>query len=132
MNLIKEFEAKKRVYLKNKRQYSKKSNKEREQKIKAFLKFCENIGIERIKDINQNHYRQFVENFFIGKSVETKRKYLYILREFFERAHLSISVNITANISRTKQRKFEKLIEILSINKENISEEQKNKIFEIL
>ena len=132
MSLIKEFESKKRLYIRNKRQYSKKSNKEREQKIKAFLKFCENLGVEKIKDINQSHYRQFVEQILNEKSIETKRKYLYALKEFFERAHLYIKISITTNILRTKEKKLKKILEILSINDENVSQEQKNQIFEIL
>ncbi len=130
--LIDEFERKQRIYIANKRQYSKKSNLERIQKIRKFLLFCEKLGVERIKDINQSHYRQFVSEFLNTKSTETKRKYLYALREFFERAHLPIIVNPSSNINRTKEKKFSKLLKILNLTEDDITQEQKNKILELL
>ena len=130
--LIDEFERKQRIYVANKRQYSKKSNLERIQKIRKFLLFCENLRVERIKDINQSHYRRFVSEVLSAKSTETKRKYLYALREFFERAHLPIIVNPSSNINRTKEKKFSKLLKILNLTEDDITQEQKNKILELL
>lgn len=130
--LIDEFERKQRIYIANKRQYSKKSNLERAQKIRKFLLFCENLGVKKIRDINQSHYRQFVSEFLNTKSTETKRKYLYALREFFERAHLPIIVNPSSNINRTKEKKFSKLLKILNLTEDDITQEQKNKILELL
>jgi len=130
--LIDEFERKKRIYVANKRQYSEKSNKERVQKVMKFLSFCEDLGVKRIKDINQSHYRQFVSEFLNKKSSETKRKYLYALREFFERAHLPIIVNPTANINRTKEKKLLKLLKILNLSEDDITQEQKDKILDLL
>ncbi len=130
--LIDEFEKKKRIYIRNKRQYSRKSNIERIQKIKKFLKFCEKLGVERIRDINQSHYRQFVSEILNTKSTETKRKYLYALKEFFERAHLPITVNPSANINRTKERKFSKLLKILDLDENSVTQEQKEEILKLL
>ena len=130
--LIDEFERKRRIYVANRRQYSKKSNLERIQKIRKFLLFCENLRVERIKDINQSHYRQFVSEFLNTKSTETKRKYLYALREFFERAHLPIIVNPCSNINRTKEKKLSKLLKILNLTEDDITQEQKDKILELL
>jgi len=128
--LIDEFEKKRRIYIANKRQYSDKSNREREQKIKKFLSFCEDLGVKKIKDINQSHYRQFVPEILNTKSTETKRKYLYCLREFFQRAHLPININITQNIAKTKERKLNKILQILDINE--ITQEQKEEILKII
>jgi len=128
-DLIKEFEKKRRILLKNKRQYSTNSEKDRIWRIKKFLSFCESQGVERIKDINQSHYRQFVSDFLSSKSTETKRKYLYVLREFFQRAHLPIQVNVISNINRTKERKLNKILQILDIE---ITQEQKEEIFKII
>ena len=130
--LIDEFERKQKIYIANKRQYSKKSNLERVQKIRKFLEFCEKLRVERIKNINQSHYRQFVSDVLNTKSTETKRKYLYALREFFERAHLPITVNPPANINRTKEKKLSKLLKILNLNEDDITQEQKDRILELL
>ena len=130
--LINEFEKKRRIYVANKRQYSKKSNLERIQKIRKFLLFCEKLGVERIKDINQSHYRQFISEVLNTKSTETKRKYLYSLREFFERTHLLIIVNPTSNVNRTKEKKLLKLLKILDISEDNITQKQKEEILKLL
>ena len=130
--LIDEFEKKRKIYVANKRQYSKKSNLERIQKIRKFLEFCENLGVIRVKDINQSHYRQFVSEILNTKSTETKRKYLYALKEFFARAHLPITVNPSANINRTKEKKLLKLLKILDISEDNITQEQKEEILKLL
>lgn len=130
--LIDEFEKKRRIYVENRRQYSKKSNLERVQKIRKFLEFCEKLRVERIKNINQSHYRQFVSDVLNTKSTETKRKYLYALKEFFERAHLPITVNPPANINRTKEKKLLKLLKILDISEDNITQEQKEEILKLL
>ena len=130
--LVDEFEKRRKIYVANKRQYSKKSNLERAQKIKKFLKFCEKLGVERVKDINQSHYRQFVSEILNTKSTETKRKYLYALREFFERAHLPIIVNPSSNVNRTKEKKLLKLLKILNLSENDITQEQKDRILELL
>jgi len=130
--LISEFERKQKILVRNRRQYSEKSNKERVQKVMKFLSFCEDLDVKRIKDINQFHYRQFVSEFLNKKSSETKRKYLYALREFFERAHLPIIVNPTANMNRTKEKKLLKLLKILDLSENDITQEQKDKILDLL
>ena len=130
--LIDEFERKQRIYITNKRQYSRKSNIERAQKIRKFLEFCENLDVKKVKDINQSHYRQFVSEILNTKSTETKRKYLYALREFFERAHLPIIVNPSSNVNRTKEKKLLKLLKILDISEDNITQEQKEEILKLL
>ena len=130
--LIDEFEKKRKIYVANKRQYSKKSNLERVQKIRKFLEFCENLGVKKVRDINQSHYRRFISDVLNTKSTETKRKYLYALKEFFERAHLPITVNPPANINRTKEKKLSKLLKILNLNEDNITQEQKDRILELL
>lgn len=127
--LISEFEKKRRVYLIKKRQFSKKSEYERELRIKKFLRYCESKGIKRIKDITDKEYRAFVGDILSGKSVETKRKYLLALKEFFTRAHLPVRVNVQGSVNRTKEKKLNKILEILDIE---ITEEQKEKILNLL
>jgi len=130
--LIKEFEQYKRLYLRYKHQYSKDSNRRREQKIKAFLKFCAKHGVRRVKDIKEEHYRLFVSEVLNAKSVETKRKYLLALREFFQRAHLPIMVNVQKNISRTKEKKLLKLLQVLDIKLEDLPYEKIQELIKIL
>jgi site-specific recombinase XerD len=130
--LIKEFEQYKRLYLRYKHQYSKDSNRKREQKIKAFLEFCAKHGVRRVKDIREEHYRLFVSEVLNNKATETKRKYLLALREFFQRAHLPIRVNIQRNISRTKERKLCKLLEILGIKLEDLEYEKIQELLKLL
>ena len=130
MTLIKEFEEKKRQYLRKKRQFSEKSNDERQQKILNFLQFCENQKIVEIRNITQREFDLFVERVLNKRSTETKRKYLYALKEFFERTNLPIIVNTSKNIRRTKERKLKKIIEILNLN--TITDEQKEQILKLL
>jgi site-specific recombinase XerD len=130
--LIQEFERYKRLYLRYKHQYSKESNKRREQKVKAFLAFCAKKGIKRIKDIREEHYRQFVAEVLNTKAVETKRKYLLALREFFERAHLPIKVSVQKNIQRTKEKKLRKLLSILGIDIQSLEYEKIQELLKIL
>ncbi len=130
MTLIKEFEEKKRQYLRKKRQFSNKSNDERQQKILNFLQFCENQKIVEIRNITQREFDLFVERVLNKRSTETKRKYLYALKEFFERANLPIIVNTSKNIRRTKEKKLKKIIEILNLN--TITDEQKEQILKLL
>ena len=130
--LIQEFERYKRLYLRYKHQYSKNSNQRREQKVRAFLKFCAKHGVRRIKDIKEDHYRLFVAEILNNKATETKRKYLLALREFFQRAHLPIKVNITKNISRTKEKKLLKLLEILEVKLEDLQPEKIQKLLKLL
>ena len=130
--LIEEFDQYKRLYLRYKHQYSKDSNRRREQKIKAFLKFCAKHGVRRVKDIKEEHYRLFVSEVLNAKSVETKRKYLLALREFFQRAHLPIMVNVQKNISRTKEKKLLKLLQVLDIKLEDLPYEKIQELIKIL
>ena len=130
--LIQEFERYKRLYLRYKHQYSKDSNRRREQKIKAFLAFCARRGVKRIRDIREEHYRQFVAEVLNAKATETKRKYLLALREFFKRAHLPIRINVQRNVQRTKERKLQKLLEILGIDIKSLEYEKIQEILKIL
>jgi site-specific recombinase XerD len=130
--LIQEFERYKRLYLRYKHQYSKDSNRRREQKIKAFLKFCAKHGVSQIKDIKEEHYRLFVAEVLNNKATETKRKYLLALREFFQRAHLPIRVNITKNIARTKERKLQKVLQLLGLKLEDLEYEKVQELLRIL
>jgi site-specific recombinase XerD len=132
MELIKEFEQYKRLYLRYKHQFSKDSNKRREQRVRVFLIFCAQKGVKRIKDIKEEHYRLFVSEVLNTKAPETKRKYLLALKEFFERAHLPIKVNVSKNIQRTKEKKLLKILEILGIKLEDLEYEKVQKLLELL
>jgi site-specific recombinase XerD len=132
MELIKEFERYKRLYLRYKHQYSKDSNKRREQRVRAFLIFCAQKGVRRIKDIKEEHYRLFVSEVLNTKAPETKRKYLLALKEFFERAHLPIKVNVSENIQRTKEKKLSKILGILGIKLEDLEYEKVQELLRAL
>jgi len=132
MELIKEFEQYKRLYLRYKHQFSKDSNKRREQRVRVFLIFCAQKGVKRIKDIKEEHYRLFVSEVLNTKAPETKRKYLLALKEFFERAHLPIKVNVSKNIQKTKEKKLLRILEILGIKLEDLEYEKVQKLLELL
>jgi len=119
-----------KVYLRKKTNVTKKSENERKSHVLKFLKYCETLGVKKIHDITNDHYRSFVSIHLNSKSTSTKRKYLLALREFFQRAHLKIPVNVTSSIARTKQKKLLKIIDILQID--NISEQKKNEILKLL
>jgi len=121
-----------RLYLRKKHQYSKDSENRRKQKVLTFLRFCESLGVKRIKDIKEEHYRQFVAQVLNSKATETKRKYLMALKEFFERAHLPIMVNPSKNIQRTKEKKLKKLLEILGIDIQSLPYEKIQEVLKIL
>jgi site-specific recombinase XerD len=121
-----------RLYLRKKHQFSKDSENRRKQKVLTFLRFCENLGVKRIKDIKEEHYRQFVAQFLNSKATETKRKYLMALKEFFERAHLEIKVNPSKNVQRTKEKKLKKLLDILGINIQDLEYEKIQELLKIL
>ena len=127
--LVSEYNKNLRVYLRKKSDTSKKSENQRKNKITIFLKHCEKQNVESIKNINETHYRSFVSEYLSNKSTETKRKYLLSLREFFTRAHLNIVINTKNNISRTKEKKLTKLLNILNVN---ATEQQKNEILKLL
>jgi site-specific recombinase XerD len=131
-DILREFEQYKRLYLRYKHQYSKDSNKRREQRVRAFLKFCASQGIKKIRDIQEEHYRRFVSEVLNNKSTETKRKYLLALKEFFERAHLPIKVNVQRNIQRTKEKKLLKLLQVLDIKLEDLEHEKIQKLLKLL
>jgi len=118
-----------KVYLRKKTNVTKKSENERKSHVLKFLRYCETQGVKKIHDITNDQYRSFVSMYLNAKSTSTKRKYLLALREFFQRAHLEIPVNVTSNIARTKQKK---LLEILDILQIDISEQQKNEILKLL
>jgi site-specific recombinase XerD len=117
-------------FLRKKYQYSKKSHRERLQKLLKFARFCENQGVENIRDIKPEHYAKFVKEVLNQKSTETKRKYLLVLREFFRRAQLPIKVNVSRNIKETKEKKMRKLLEILKDCK--LTEKQMKEIMKLL
>jgi site-specific recombinase XerD len=132
IQLLEEFERYKRLYLRYKHQFSKDSNKRREQRIKAFLKFCAQKGVKRIKDIKEEHYRLFVSEVLNTKAPETKRKYLLALGEFFKRAHLPIKINPSKNIKRTKEKKLLKVLQVLDIKLEDLPYEKIQELLKIL
>jgi site-specific recombinase XerD len=112
-------------FLRKKHQYSKKSHKERLQKLLKFIRFCEQKGVKELREIKPEHYSAFVKEFLSQKSTETRRKYLLVLREFFRRAQLPIRVNVSRNIRETKEKKMRKLLEILkdcTLNEKQIRE----------
>ena len=121
-----------RLYLRKKHQYSKDSENRRKKKVIAFLRFCERAGVKRIKDIKEEHYRQFVAQVLSTKATETKRKYLLALREFFTRAHLPIKVSVQRNIQRTKEKKLKKLLDVLGIDIQSLPYEKIQEILKIL
>jgi site-specific recombinase XerD len=130
--LLKEFEQYKRLYIRYKHQYSKESNRRRENRIKSFLQFCEGLGVKRIRDLKEEHYRLFVSQILNQKATETKRKYLLALKEFFQRAHLPIKVNVGKNISRTKEKKLLKLLQVLDIKLEDLPHEKVQELIKLL
>ena len=128
--LVSEYNKNLRVYLRKKSDTSKKSENQRKNKVITFLKHCEKQNVESIKNINETHYRSFVSEYLNNKSTETKRKYLLALNEFFARAHLNIVINTKNNISRTKEKKLTKILDILNIN--DINQQQKEAILKLL
>jgi hypothetical protein len=67
-----------------------------------------------------------------NKATETKRKYLLALKEFFERAHLPIKVNVSKNVSRTKERKLQKVLQLLGLKLEDLEYEKVPELLKIL
>ncbi len=132
MSLVKEFLDNKRRYLQHKHQFSAKSEKDRQAKIAKFLKFCESQGINKIKNITQREFDMFVEQELSNKSTETKRKYLLAVLGFSKRGHLQVAINIPKNISRTKKNKLLKLVKILGLDINKISDEQQAQILRLL
>jgi site-specific recombinase XerD len=130
MTLTQEYNKNLRIYLRKKSNVSRESENDRKSKVVNFLKFCELQNIKQIKDINEALYRSFVSQHLNNKSIETKRKYLLALNEFFTRAHLNIVVNTKNNISRTKEKKLSKILNILNIN--DINQQQKEAILKLL
>jgi site-specific recombinase XerD len=127
--LVDEYNKNLRIYLRKKSDASKKSENQRKNKVLAFLRYCEEKRIERIENISESNYRSFVSEYLNDKSTETKRKYLLALNEFFTRAHLNIVINTKNNISRTKEKKLTKLLNILNVN---ATEQQKDEILKLL
>jgi site-specific recombinase XerD len=117
-------------FLRKKHQYSKKSQRERLQKLLKFIRFCEQKGVKELREIKPEHYSAFVKEFLSQKSTETRRKYLLVLREFFRRAQLPIRVNVSRNIKETKEKKMKKLLEILKDYK--LTERQMREIMKLL
>lgn len=130
--LVEEYLRYIRLYLRKKHQYSKDSENRRKQKVIAFLRFCEKAGVKRIKDIKEEHYRLFVAEVLNSKATETKRKYLLALKEFFERAHLPITVNPSKNIRRTKEKKLLKVLQILDMKLEDLPYEKIQELLKII
>jgi hypothetical protein len=90
------------------------------------------MGCEDFRNIKEIHYRRYVEEILSKKSTETKRKHLLTLREFFKRAHIPIQVNPNRNIRRTRERKFERLMQILSLDIKTLTKEQIKQILKLL
>ncbi len=111
--ILSEYEKNLRKYLTRKHQFSKKSEQDRKNRVIKFLKFCSTRGKKTIKDIEQTDFDRFM-NEIQGLSTETKRKYRLVLREFFERAHLNIKVNVQKAVEREKLKKYDKLKQILN------------------
>jgi len=132
MELVNEYLSKLRLYLQKKTDKSKKSQNDRKNKVLAFLRYSETKGIKRIQDISESNYRSFVSDYLNNKSIETKRKYLLSLNEFFTRAHLNIKINVQNNINRTKEKKLAKILNILNINDNDINQQQKEAILSLL
>ncbi len=109
--LVDEFLKNKRKYVVCKHQYSRKSNRERVQRIVKFLQFCCEQGVKHIKDIQKSHYDEFLRHLSYSRSLETIRKYKLALSEFVNRAKLDFKV--VKNVDRQKERKFLKLKAIL-------------------
>jgi site-specific recombinase XerD len=130
--LVDEYNKNLRIYLRKKSNVSKKSENDRKNKVITFLKYCEKQNVKSIKDITNDNYRAFVSIFLSSKSVETKRKYLLSLQEFFTRAHLPIKVNVSANILKTKEKKLNKILEILNVERSKLSTEQLENLFKLL
>jgi|YNPMSStandDraft_2_1061718.scaffolds.fasta_scaffold64461_1 site-specific recombinase XerD len=128
--LVQEYNRKLWIYLQKKHGISKKSESERKNRVLKFLAFCENLGVQRIQDIIEQHYRAFVESVLVNLSTETKRKYLLALREFFDRAHLNIKINVQRNVKTTKNKKLQRILKILGITE--ISDQQKNELLKLL
>jgi len=128
--LVDEYNKNLRIYLRKKTNTSKKSENDRKNKVVNFLKHCEKQNVESIKNINETHYRSFVSEYLNNKSTETKRKYLLSLNEFFTRAHMNIKISVQNNISRTKEKKLTKILDILNIN--DINQQQKEAILKLL
>jgi len=130
--LIDEYNKNLRIYLRKKSNVSRKSENDRKSKVVNFLKFCELQNIKQIKDINEALYRSFVSQHLNNKSIETKRKYLLALNEFFTRAHINIKISVQNNISRTKEKKLSKILNVLNINDNDINQQQKEAILKLL
>jgi site-specific recombinase XerD len=130
--LVEKFLRSKWRYLRRKHQCTKKNERERINRILRFLEFCERMGCEDFRDIKEIHYRRYVEEILSKKSTETKRKHLLTLREFFKRAYIPIQVNPNRNIKRTKEKKFEKLMQILSLDMKMLSKDQIKQILKLL
>ena len=127
--LVKEYERNLRKYLRHKHQYSIKSEKDRKNRVIKFLKFCCSRGVRSIKDITKDDFDKFIQT--LSKySVETRRKYRLALKEFFDRAHLNIRVNVQRAVKREKLKKFERLKQILDCC--DCVSEHKREILEIL
>ncbi len=127
--LVKEYERNLRKYLKHKHQFSNKSERNRKNRVKKFLQFCCRRGIKDIKNITQNDYDKFIQIELSNFSLETRRKYRLVLREFFTRAHLNVRVNVQKATEREKLKKFEKLKQICCCN---CIDEHKSEILKIL
>jgi DNA-binding MurR/RpiR family transcriptional regulator len=130
--LIERFLTNKWRYLRRKHQCSLKNERERVNRVIKFLRFCERMGCEDFKEIKPIHYQKYIEQELSTKSTETKRKHLLTLREFFKRAHIPIQINPSRNVRRTKERKFERLLQILNIDKDKITKEQIRQILKLL
>ena len=127
--LLDEYEKNKRMYLQKKYQCSKRSEYEKELKVKKFLRFCEKNGVKSISNIKTIHYRSFMESITKNVAPETYRKYALALKEFFNRAHLNIRVNPTRVKNRAIERKIRQIEKVVNIT---LSEEQKDSLRKII
>jgi len=113
--LLYEFHRNRKKYVQIKHQFSTKSQREKLNRIKKFLQFCENKQVGKINDLWQKHYDQFIEILSNAqKSDETIRKYSLALKEFFQRAHLDVLINPNKAKKRRVSKKIEKIIKIIN------------------
>ena len=127
MGLVQQFLANERRLLRRKHQNSSRWEAQRRNMIIQFLEFCEGRNIKRVNNIQKKHYDAFVRRLKKqGKSDATIRNYGYILREFFDRAKLRIQVSPYHAYSKKRQKKLERVREILE--RHEVSRDQTEQI----
>ncbi len=92
------------------------------------------LVIDKIKNITQREFDMFAEQEqeLSSKSTETKRKYLLSVLGFSKRGHLQVAINISKSVNQTKKNKLLKLVKILGLDINEISENQQAQILRLL